>query len=60
MGFTEKFDFRELCKKLKYRETNWLKWMGKKGGGGGGGFDDFLIYEWLGKKEGPLVFLKIG
>ena len=27
---------------------------------GGGGFDNFLIYEGLGKKEGELVFLKLG
>ena len=59
MGFTEKFDFRELCKKLKCRGTNWLKWMGKRKGGGGC-FDNFLIYEWLGKKEGGLVFLRVG
>ena len=32
MGFTEKFDFRELCKKPKYRGTNWLKEMGTGGG----------------------------
>ena len=30
-GFTEKFDFRELCKKTKYRGTNWLKGMGRGG-----------------------------
>ena len=55
MGFTEKFDFRELCKKPKYRGTNWLKGMRKRGG-----FDNFLIYEWLGKKEGGLLFLRVG
>ena len=58
MGFTEKFDFRQLCKNPKYRGTCWLKGMGKKKGGGG--FDNFLIYEWLGKKEGGLVFLRLG
>ena len=57
MGFTEKFDFRELYKKPKYRGINCLlKRMGKKGGG----FDDFLIYEWLGKKERGLLFLRVG
>ena len=50
----EKF-FKELCKNPKYRGKNWLKrW------GGGEGFDDFLIYEGLGKKEGGLVFLRVG
>ena len=56
MGFTEKFDFRELCKKPKHRGTNWLKGMGR----GQGGFDNFLIYEGLGKKEEGLVFLRVG
>ena len=31
-GFTEKIDFRELCKKPKYRGTNWLKEMGRERG----------------------------
>ena len=56
MGFTEKFDFRELCKKPKHRGTNWLKRTGR----GQGGFDNFLIYEGLGKKEEGLVFLRVG
>ena len=56
MGFTEKFDFRKLCKKLKYRGTNWLKGMGS----GEGSFENFLIYEGLGKKERQLVFLRVG
>ena len=55
MGFTEKFDIRELCKKKKFRGTNWLKRMGR-----GGGFENFLIYEGLGKKERGLVFLRVG
>ena len=29
MGFIEKFDFKELCKKPKYRGPNWLKRMGR-------------------------------
>ena len=31
MGFTKQFDFRELCKRPKYRGANWLKGMGKRG-----------------------------
>ena len=45
-GFAEKFDFRELFKKPKYRGTNWLKEMGR----GEGRFDNFLIYEGIAKK----------
>ena len=56
MGFTEKFDPRELCKKPKYRETNWLREWGTSRGG----FDNFLIYEGLGKKGVGLVFLRVG
>ena len=55
-GFAEKFDFRELLKKPKYRGTNWLKEMGR----GEGRFDNFLIYEGIAKKEGGLVFLRVG
>ena len=32
MGFTEKFNPRELCKKPKYRETNWLREWGTSRG----------------------------
>ena len=55
-GFTEKFGFRERCKKPKYRGTNWLKGMGR----GEGSFEYFLIYEVLGKKERGLAFLRVG
>ena len=52
MRFTEKFDFRELCKKPKYRGTNWVKGIG----GRKGGFDNFLIYEGLHKKKEDWCF----
>ena len=55
-GFTEKFGFRELCKKPKYRGTNRLKGMGREEGS----FQNFLIYEGLRKKERGLVFLRVG
>ena len=55
-GFAEKFDFRELFKKPKYRGTNWLKGMGR----GEARLDNFLIYEGIAKKEGGLVFLRVG
>ena len=57
MGFTEKFDFKELCKKNKIQRDKLAKGDGKEGGGG---LDNFLIFEWLDKKEGGLVFLRVG
>ena len=44
MGFIEKFDFKELCKKNKIQRSK----LAKEGGERGGGLDNFLIYEGLG------------